>query len=195
MTIDSHLHLPCYDDTLITLEDKRTRLLDDLAKAGVDGAIVISDSELSSDIGTPQQCVELFSETINVFIMGGISPLIDYNARLFQLEEFIIKGLIIGCKLYPGHEAFYMDDPRLNDLFRLCEKYDVPLAVHTGWDNTQYNHPKYFAEIAEEHPKLRVVICHMYWPEIDLCYNMTREYSNVYYLNSSKFKIENLTSK
>jgi len=185
MIIDAHLHLPAYDDSLTTFENKKDRLLEDLSKAGVDGAIVISDSEMSSIIGTPQDCIELFSGISNIFIMGGISPLIDYKARLLQLDEFLRKELIIACKLYPGHETFYMDDERLNDVFLLCEKYGVPLAVHTGWNNAQYNHPKYFAKIASEHPALRLVICHVCWPNIDLCFNMTAEFSNVYYDISS----------
>ena len=138
MIIDAHLHLPCYDDALQTLNDKKDRLLKDLSKAGVSGAIVIADSEESSAIGTPQECVELFSDTDNIFIMGGISPLIDYENRLAQLDSYLTNSLIIACKLYPGHEAFYMDDPRLNSVFQLFIKHDVPLAVHTGWDEAQY---------------------------------------------------------
>jgi len=185
LIIDAHLHLPCYDDALISLSDKKNRLLDDLSKAGVDGAIVIADSEISSPIGTPLECVALFSDTKNIFAMGGISPLIEYDARLAQLEEFLVRGLLVACKLYPGHEAFYMDDPRLGRVFQLCEKYDVPLAVHTGWDHAQYNHPKYFVKLAEAYPALRIVICHVFWPHIDLCYNMTAAYPNIYYDISS----------
>ena len=185
MIIDAHLHLPCYDDTLVTLNDKKIRLLDDLSKAGVDGAIVIADSEASSTIGTPKECIELFSDTENIFVMGGISPLIDYEMRLAQLDDYLASGLIIACKLYPGHESFYMDDPRLNSVFHLCMKHDVPLAVHTGWDEAQYNHPKYFAAIAKEYPTLHLIICHLYWPNIDLCYDLTAAYPNIYYDISS----------
>ena len=185
MIIDAHLHLPCYDDTLITLNDKKIRLLDDLSKVGVDGAIVIADSEEFSAIGTPKECVELFSDTKNIFIMGGISPLIDYENRLAQLDGYLANSLIVACKLYPGHEAFYMDDPRLDSVFRLCVKYDVPLAVHTGWDEAQYNHPKYFAAIAEKYLALNLVFCHLYWPDIDICYDLTAAYPNIYYDISS----------
>jgi len=185
MIIDAHLHLPCYDDSLITFENKKIKLLEDISKAGIDGAIVISDSEMTSVIGTPQDCIRLFLGINNIFIMGGISPLINYKARLLQLDEFLGKGMIVACKLYPGHEAFYMDDERLNDVFQLCEKYDVPLAVHTGWDNAQYNHPKYFSKIASEHPTLRLVICHIYWPDIDSCYDETSDFKNIYYDISS----------
>jgi hypothetical protein len=195
LILDAHVHLPCYDDTLITLEDKKVRLLEDLSKAGVDSAIVIADSELSSPFGTPQECVELFANTSNIFVIGGISPLIDYENRLSQIEGFLKDEMIVGCKLYPGHEAFYMDDERLGSIMRLCEKYNVPLCVHTGWDNAQYNHPNYFASIANEHPDLQIVICHLYWPEIDLCYNTTAAYPNIYYDISSLAYNKNFIEK
>jgi len=185
MIIDAHVHLPCYDDSLITLDEKKSRLLSDLKKAGVDGAIVIADSEMSSTIGTPIECVELFADVQNISVIGGISPLIDYEARLFQLDEFLNNKFIVGCKLYPGHEAYYMDDTRLNDVFHLCKKHNTPLLVHTGWDESQFNHPKYFAKIASEHQSLKLVICHMYYPDINLCYDITAEYPNIYYDISS----------
>jgi predicted TIM-barrel fold metal-dependent hydrolase len=185
LIIDAHVHLPCYDDTLITLEDKKIRLLDDLKSAGVDKAIVIADSELTSTIGTPLECVELFSDIENIYVIGGISPLIDYETRLSQLDEILTQKLIVACKLYPGHEFFYMDDSRLDGVVSLCEKHDVPLLVHTGWDNPQYNHPKYFVELSKKCPSLRLVMCHLYWPEIDLCYDYTADYSNIYYDISS----------
>ena len=185
MIVDAHLHLPCYDDTLVTLEDKKIRLLRDLEASGVDGAVVIADSELSSPIGTPKECVELFADTDHIFVMGGISPMIDYEARLIQLEDYIKNGRMIACKLYPGHEAFYMDDARLEEIFLLCERHDVPLAVHTGWENAQYNHPGYFAKIAEKHPALRLVICHLWWPDLKLCYQLTAGYPNIFYALSS----------
>ena len=185
MIIDAHVHLPCYDDSLITLYEKKSRLLSDLREAGVDGAIVIADSEMSSTIGTPKECVDLFSDVQNINVIGGISPLIDYEARILQLDEFLNNKSIIGCKLYPGHETYYMDDTRLTDVFNLCIKYDVPLLVHTGWDEPQFNHPKYFAKIASNHQSLKLVICHLYYPDIDLCYDITAEYPNIYYDISS----------
>ena len=184
MIIDAHLHLPC-DDSLITLEDKKVRLLDDLFKESVNGAIVIADSELQSPIGTTGECVELFLNSKNIFVIGGISPLIEFNSGLLQLKEFLKQKLIVGCKLYPGHEAFFMNDDRLTEIFKLCIEYNVPLLVHTGWDNAQYNHPKYFTEIAKVYPALRLVICHLYWPNIDLCYSLTSKYQNIYYDISS----------
>ena len=191
---DAHLHLPCYDN-LFTFEDKKNRLLQDIKSAGVAGGIVIADSELTSSIGTTEECVDLFSDCENIFVVGGISPLIDYENRLQVLERLLVERKIVGLKLYPGHEPYFMDDERLAFTFDLCMKFDVPLLVHTGWDNSQYNHPKYFASIAEKNPAMRIVMCHLWWPDIDVCYEVTERFSNVYYDISSLAHDKNLISQ
>jgi predicted TIM-barrel fold metal-dependent hydrolase len=184
MIFDAHMHLPCYDG-LVALHDKKKRLLHDIKAAGVVGGIVIADSERESPIGTTEECVELFSDNSNIYVVGGISPLIDYETRLAASENLLKQGKIIGIKLYPGHETYFMDDVRLLSVFNLCEKYNVPLLIHTGWDNPQYNHPKFFAQVAEKHPSLKLVVCHLWYPNIDLCFEVTANYSNIYYDISS----------
>jgi len=184
MMFDAHLHLPCFDEHA-ALDVKKQRLLRDLAAAGVGGGIVISDSEASSPIGTPEECAALFADTNNIFVMAGISPLIDCAARMRAVTLLLRERKAIALKLFPGHEAYYLNDNRLAPVFALCEKYDVPLAVHSGWDNPQYNRPHYFAQIAREHPALRIVICHLCWPNIDQCFDKTAIFSNIYYDISS----------
>ncbi len=184
MILDAHVHLPCREG-LDTLEDKKKRLLRDIANAGVDAAIVIADSETASAIGTPSECAELFADQPHIFIIGGLSPLIKYEAHLRQLKSLLKSGAIVAVKLYPGHEAYSMDDPRLFNAFALCKEHSVPLAVHTGWSNPQYTQPRFFANIAQNHPTLRIALCHMCWPSIDACFDATKDYPNLYYDISS----------
>ena len=35
-------------------------------------------------------------------------------------------------KIYPGYEPFYPNDKKFDPLYDLCEKYDLPLMIHTG---------------------------------------------------------------
>ena len=184
MIFDAHLHLPCFDEHA-SFEEKKQHLLRDLAAAGVGGGIVISDSETSSPIGTPEECAALFADTENIFVMAGSSPLIDYEARLRSIDLLLRERKAVALKLFPGHEAYDLDDSRLEPVFALCEQHNVPLAVHSGWDNPQYNRPRYFAQIARAHPALRIVICHLCWPDIDQCFDETAIFPNVYYDISS----------
>ncbi|ADU75679.1 hypothetical protein M972_112803 [Acetivibrio thermocellus AD2] len=182
--IDAHMHLPVYSG-LETLEDKKIQLLADLERNKISAAVVMADSELQSAIGNNEECVNLFSDCDNVFVVAGISPLIDFQNNLNRIENYLCQKKIVGVKLYPGHEQFYLNDPRLESVFLLCEAFDVPVAVHTGWDNPHFNAPALFADIAGKHPKLKIVNCHLWYPKIDYCYEVTRDYQNIYYDISS----------
>ena len=103
--------------------------------------------------------------------------------------------MLVGLKLYPGHEPYFMNDERLISTFELCKKFDRPLLVHTGWDNSHYNHPKYFASIAEQNPNMRIIMCHLWWPDIETCYEVTEPYANIYYDISSLAHEKELISK
>lgn len=72
--------------------------------------IVISDSCLESVIGTLDECVELFAETTDVDIVGGISPFYEFSLQMVKLKQYLDKKLIVGIKLFAGHEAFYLID-------------------------------------------------------------------------------------
>lgn len=178
--IDAHMHLPVYD-YLKTFEEKRNKLIEDLKTNNISQAIVIADSDCESNIGTNKQCVELFEEYSNVHVMAGISPLIQYENKLTEIKEYLRRKTIVGIKIYPGHENFPVDDKSLEKTFNLCEEYDVPLAIHTGWNSYHLNSPQLIKKLAINHPKLKIVYCHIGYPNIESCYNITKEYENIYY--------------
>ena len=70
--IDAHLHLPV-DEELHSFEDKKQRLIKELNKNGILGAVVIADSVEPSDIGTNDQCIRLFKDKKYIHIIAGIS--------------------------------------------------------------------------------------------------------------------------
>lgn len=77
-----------------------------LENCGITYGIVISDSLLKSSIGSLAECVELFGDTDRVFVVGGISPLIDYANQLRILEKYIVEKKIVAVKLFCRHENF-----------------------------------------------------------------------------------------
>jgi uncharacterized protein len=89
-------------------------------------------------------------------------------------------------KIFPGHEPIYPVDERLKPLYALCQAQDVPLVVHTGWNSghpevAQYNDPQYIVQVAEWYPRLKIVIAHFFWPEVDYCYELTHACPQIYY--------------
>jgi len=182
MKIDCHLHLPVFED-LQSLEEKRSKLLNDLRKNKIDYAIIIPDNVKHSCIGDVDECIELFQGDSNIFIMGTLSILKDDNSIYLKLESLLREKKIVAIKIFPGHDHHYPNDIRLENVFNLCIKYDVPFVIHTGGNpkDAKYNDPKYIAQIAKKYKDLKIVICHYFYPKVEYCYEITKNCKNIYF--------------
>ena len=183
MMIDAHVHLPVGDGD-ISLWQKKERLLREMKANQISQCIIISDSSLESDIGSMDECVELFKETDHVHVVGGISPFFEFQSQLIKLKRYLDEKLIVGIKLFTGHEAFYLTDKKLKEVYELAIQYNVPVLFHSGWDNSQYSDAVLVAEIARKYPKLKLVCCHCFYPEIEKCLSLI-DFENVYFDLSS----------
>lgn len=183
MIVDAHVHLPV-GDGCISLYQKKKRLLWEMRLNQVSRCIVISDSSMESVIGSMDECVELFRETDNVHVVGGISPFFEFKTQLVKLKNYLDKKLLVGIKLFTGHEAFNLTDKRLKAVYELAIQYNVPILFHSGWDNSQYSDAALVAEVAENYPELKLICCHCFYPEIEKC-QLLVEYPNVYFDISS----------
>lgn len=183
MIIDAHMHLPVgYPD----FESKKAKLLSDLESDNVDIGIVISDSELTSEIGSMDDCVELFaSNCSNVFVAAGISPHINCKEQLLKLRKYLTEGRVIAIKVYCGHEPIYIDEEALKPVFEVACEFGVPVLFHSGWDNAQFAAPDRVRNAAQTYPTLRLVCCHCFYPEIELCLETLKSFPNVYFDLSS----------
>ena len=185
MIIDAHIHLPVVSEDR-SYEQAKAILLEDLKKDQVDYAILIPDNVPASPIGDVPTCLELVKNTPELFLMGAIDIQAQGQAWMDELERLIVQRQIVGMKIFPGHEPIYPVDQRLKPLYALCQAQDVPLVVHTGWNSghpevAQYNDPKYIIQVAEWYPKLKIVVAHFFWPEVDYCYDMTHACPQIYY--------------
>lgn len=183
MIIDAHMHLPVgYPD----FESKKAKLLSDMKSDDVDIGIVISDSELTSEIGSMDDCVELFaSNCSNVFVVAGISPYINCKEQLIKLRKYLSEGRVIAVKIYCGHEPIYINDDALKPILETARDFLVPVMFHSGWDNAQFASPDRVKAVARAYPDLRFVCCHCFYPEIELCLETLKCSPNVYFDLSS----------
>ena len=82
-----------------------------------------------------------------------------------QVEEHLKRPSCCGVKLYPGYNRLWLTDPVYDPIYRLAERYDKPVAVHTGLTayaraHLKYSHPLALDEAAADHPRSRFVMCH-----------------------------------
>lgn len=182
MIIDSHLHLPvdCPD-----FPAKRTALLAELKKNGVDRGIVIADSALESTIGSTRDCAELFRGDPVIRVVAGISPFFSFREQLALCRTLLEHSEIVGLKLFTGHEHFYCTDPALEPVYDLAAEFSVPVLFHTGWNDAQYAAPQIMKQLAQRRPQNRFVYCHCYYPEAAKCFETLKCMENVSFELSS----------
>ena len=107
MIIDAHVHLPVCNEGHL-LQRQKERLLHEMKENRISHCIVISDSSMESIIGTMDECVELFAETDNVDVVGGISPFFEFQTQLLKLKEYLDKNRLWGLNCLLGMKHFIL---------------------------------------------------------------------------------------
>ena len=112
----------------------------------------------------------------NMLICIGINPHTTDNRSLCETEELIAqKNSVAGLKIYAGYYRFPPADPVYDPVYRLAEKYNIPVVIHTGETFSErgllkYAHPLLVDELAVARPDLKIVVCHMGAPWVfDAC--------------------------
>lgn len=185
MIIDVHNHLPVNGPER-SYEQARDQFVADMARDGVDYAILIPDNVPESNIGDVDTCLRLVEGRSNVFLLGTVNLDDQGPEWLSYLDSLLQARRIVGMKIFPGFDPIYPTDQRLDPYYALCTEHEAPMMIHTGINPghpevAMYNDPKYIVEVAQRFPDLKIVIAHYFWPEVDYCYDITRGHANVYF--------------
>ena len=183
--IDCHRHLS-RDTVNKTYENAAKVLLLDMKDNRIGKSVIIADNVSDSDTADIAILLEVFKGNDKISLIGAINPFDQPKEKLDGIEKLIKGGKIIGLKLYNGHDRLYPTDERCRSTYELCDKYSIPVMMHTGansddLDAAKFNDPKMIVEIAKKIPKLKIVISHFYWPKLEYCYETTRDYSNIFF--------------
>ena len=189
MIIDAHLHLPVVKRGS-TFEKSKKKLLSDMKKNKIDYAIMIPDNLHGSTIGDLDISLRLIESEKKIFLLGTIDIRTDGKEWISKLDSLFKKGKIKGIKIFPGHDPIYPTDKRLIPVYRLCIKNNYPIVIHTGWNSNhpevaKYNDPKHIIKIAKKFPRLKIIISHYFWPKVEYCYKITKDFKNIYFDTSA----------
>ena len=169
--IDAHCHI--YPDKIAqkasdatgnfydlpsSLDGKISTLLEHGKNAGIEHFIVQSVAT------TPKQV-----SSINTFIaaavtesggrftgLGTLHP--DSEDIEADVNEIIALGLK-GVKLHPDIQRVRIDDPRMHQMYALCEGR-LPMLLHTGDCRYDYSNTNRLIPILEKYPDLTVIGAH-----------------------------------
>ncbi len=128
----------------------------------------------------------------NVVFCYGAGNQIDET----EVEKDLKSGKYGCIKIYLGYIHRYAFDETYRGLYRLAEKYDVPVVFHTGDTidakaKLKYADPLTIDEVAVDHPGVRFVIAHCGNPWIKTAAEVAYKNANVY-LDLSGLMVGNL---
>ena len=106
----------------------------------------------------------------------GINPHTLTDNSLAKTETMLRYGdSVVGMKIYAGYYHVDVMDSIYDPVYKLAEKYDKTIVIHTGETFSErgllkYSHPLRVDDLAVAHPDMRIVACHMGAPWVfDAC--------------------------
>lgn len=189
MIIDCHSHLSIMDKN----EDFKQASLkfnDQMRTNKIDKAIIIADNVAGSGCANVDVLLAQYSNNPSIYIVGALYIYKNKPENIQKMEHLLKNKKIIALKLFPGHDKVYPTDKRCLSTYELCLKYNVPVIIHTGinsgdFECAKYNDPKHIIKIAKKYPELKIILAHYFWPQLDYCYEMTKDIKNIFYDTSA----------
>lgn len=170
--IDVHTHTPFKNSKQADPRQTEDQYFREWREAGVVGAVAHTNA--SGD-----NFYDLRSR--NVITCGGVGDRIDTR----RIDDGL-RSRRYGCiKIYLGYTYRYASDRQYEPIYRLAQKYDVPVVFHTGDTSSskgklKYADPLTIDEVAVDHPKVNFVIAHCGNPWIESAAEVAYKNPNVY---------------
>lgn len=163
--IDTHAHLGYWQ----TLKECENNLVKSMKTHKVNFCLIsFASFEFDNDDSRTRLVQQLigFNKTAelvrkypnNFGMLCWIRPHTENN--ILEVENFIInnKDIIYGLKIHPFGSRLKVNDPLFIPYFKLAEKYNLPILVHTASD--KYSKIKYLAEVCKKWPHLNFIAAH-----------------------------------
>lgn len=128
-----------------------------------------------------------------------------------ELQEMVDHPQVAGIKLYPGYQDFCLTDEKMAPVYRLAERYNLPVAIHAGalhhccpedalgtrkmkcrgacrLDQLGHlAHPKMVGRVAKSFPRVKFIMSHLGNPYLEEAREVMRLCPNVFTDISGQF--------
>ncbi|MDO5398029.1 MAG: amidohydrolase family protein [bacterium] len=106
-------------------------LIKSMDEYGVDYSVVMPIATTTRQSVTINNVAAETNSMDRLFSFGSLHPLQeDWESTLYDIKE---KGLL-GIKLHPEYQQFFIDSKESVRVLRLCEKLGLLVTLHTGQD-------------------------------------------------------------
>ncbi len=167
MIIDSHVHV-CFNSRLFRriakdndIEFSFDGLTREMKDNGISKVVALA-SYINGFKITNEHLIKIASRDGRIIPVGSIDP---SSKNLNSLEEHLKKKHLQGVKIYSGYMQYGPNEPFLEAIYELCERYGAPVLFHTGDTLTSAGRLKHalpilIDEIATNHRRMKIVLCH-----------------------------------
>jgi uncharacterized protein len=190
MIIDSHVHISIITKECNNFESVKQNLLKSLKENKIARAVIIPDNEPNPKCAGLDAVIELTKNEPKLSMIATLKANQINSDNLKKIEKLFSKKLALGFKIFPGHDPVYPTDKRWTPIFKLYEKHNLPLIIHTGVNSNnrsaaKYNDPKHIVKVAKDFKNMKIIIAHYFWPELDYCFKITDDFDNIYFDTSA----------
>lgn len=106
-------------------------LLKSMDECGVDISVVMPIATNTKQSPTINRVAQETNSKDRLFSFGSLHPMQeDWEQTLYDIKE---KGLL-GIKLHPEYQQFYIDSPESVRILKKCEELGLLVMLHTGLD-------------------------------------------------------------
>lgn len=76
------------------------------------------------------------------------------------MDDIQKKGLV-GIKLHPDFQRFYIDDPKMMPVYEEAHRRHLPVLFHTGDNRTDFSSPRRLMNVVERIPEFTCIAAHL----------------------------------
>ena len=180
--IDNHVHLSTYPESRAKIEELERSMTEN--KIDVAIALAAYFPRKTGSI-TNEQILSLTKGYDNIVVFGSLDAENHLQKGVSELERLLLEDQIVGIKLYPGYQFVYPNDQKLDEVYKLANKFKVPVMFHSGLaykspGGIRFSRPIYFDDVADKFPELKIVISHLGDPDIRQATAVAHKNPNVY---------------
>ena len=148
-----------YDGLGAACDGKVSTLLKESDKEGIEHCIVQSVATTPKQVSSINNYVaqQVLENPVRFTGLGTLHP--ESENLESDVQEVMRLGLK-GIKLHPDIQKFKIDDYRCLKIYELCERYNLPILMHTGDYRYDYSNPNRLVPILEIYDKLIIIGAH-----------------------------------
>jgi len=154
-------HLSHQGEVSPFLDGTTADLVSSMDHAGIDLSVVCSVATGANQAGPILE----WSRRIAGPRLVPFPSVVPHSENALADLSRIAGGGFRGVKLHPEYQDFTIDDPSLDDFYRLAEKTDLIILFHAGYDigfpDSDRSAPARIAAVRTSFPRLRIVASHL----------------------------------